>query len=328
MSAYKKLNKQDVYVTSYVAHKSYNAISQSGATNGLQTYGIDTFFAYSSSGDYYLSPFDSVTTLNSNSRNNFLAFRSINQLYYSNFIHGDDKLQSGSFDNYIQSGFSSGSRKIASEASIISIPRAHVGTNIKPGSFVMHVSGAEAFAAYSGSYIEGGTNTDADGDYMVGEYIGEPLTSELLRTGEGREYIDDGEGNLVISASDGLNFTSSIKLGDVIYPHGLVLITSESLTNLINEDLDISWKASHPIYTYNIRCKVKDYEMNFTQNPSSIKSSDGILKDNVTGSSFNPYITTVGLYNDSNELLAVAKLGQPLPKSEDTDMTFVIKLDM
>ena len=68
--------------------------------------------------------------------------------------------------------------------------------------------------------------------------------------------------------------------------------------------------------------------MNFTQNPSSIKSSDGILKDNVTGSSFNPYITTVGLYNDSNELLAVAKLGQPLPKSEDTDMTFVIKLDM
>ena len=78
---------------------------------------------------------------------------------------------------------------------------------------------------------------------------------------------------------------------------------NQNPNNLINEDLDISWKASHPIYTYNIRCKVKDYEMNFTQNPSSIKSSDGILKDNVTGSSFNPYVTTVGLYNDSNELL-------------------------
>jgi len=165
--------------------------------------------------------------------------------------------------------------------------------------------------------------------FQVGEKI-KPFSGHLTTEGSPSEYdlFDDGEGNLIISASDGLNFTSSVKLGDVIYPHGLVLITSESLTNLINEDLDISWKASHPIYTYNIRCKVKDYEMNFTQNPSSIKSSDGILKDNVTGSSFNPYVTTVGLYNDSNELLAVAKLGQPLPKSEDTDMTFVIKLDM
>ena len=328
MSAYKKLNKQDVYVTSYVAHKSYNAISQSGADNTLQTYGIDSFFAYSSSGDYYNSPFDSSTTLNGNSRNGFLTFKSINQLYYSNFISGSTKAQSGSFDNYLQSGFSTGSRKLQSEASVISIPRNNVGTHIKPGSFVMKVSGSTAYKAYSGSYLEGGTNVDSDGTYVTGSYIQEPLLEELLRTGEGREYVDDGEGNLTISASSGLNFTSSVKLGDVIYPHGLVIITSESLTNLINEDLDISWKASHPIYTYNIRCKVKDYQFNFSQNPSALKSSDGIIKDNITGSDFNPYITTVGLYNDSNELLAVAKLGQPLPKSENTDMTFVIKLDM
>jgi len=328
MSAYKKLNKQDVYVTSYVAHKSYNAISQSGDANLLQTYGVDTFFAYSSSGDYFKSPFDIITTLNGNSVNTTLAFKSINQLYYSNFISGSTLSQSGSFDNYLQSGFRTGSRKLSTEAAVISIPRNHIGTHIKPNSFILKRSGSVAFAAYSGSFFEGGDADDADGDYMVGDYIQEPLLEELLRTGDGREYIDDGEGNLVISASAGLNFTSSLKLGDVIYPHGVIVLTSESVTNLINQDLDISWKASHPIYTYNIRCKVKDYELNFSQHPSAIKNSDGVIKDNVTGSDFNPYITTVGLYNDSSELLAVAKLGQPLPKSENTDMTFVIKLDM
>jgi hypothetical protein len=40
------------------------------------------------------------------------------------------------------------------------------------------------------------------------------------------------------------------------------------------------------------------------------------------------YATTIGLYNDENELLAVAKLGKPIMMSPDTDMTFVVKYDI
>jgi hypothetical protein len=47
-----------------------------------------------------------------------------------------------------------------------------------------------------------------------------------------------------------------------------------------------------------------------------------------TASFFQPYITTVGLYNDSNELIAVGKLAQPVPKSKYMDMNFVVKLDI
>jgi len=54
----------------------------------------------------------------------------------------------------------------------------------------------------------------------------------------------------------------------------------------------------------------------------------GILKNNVTGSAFQPYITTVGLYNDANELIAVGKMGQPVPKSANTEMTIVVKIDI
>jgi len=40
-----------------------------------------------------------------------------------------------------------------------------------------------------------------------------------------------------------------------------------------------------------------------------------------------PYVTTVGLYNDDNELLMVGKLGQPVRMSDETDTTFVIRYD-
>jgi hypothetical protein len=54
----------------------------------------------------------------------------------------------------------------------------------------------------------------------------------------------------------------------------------------------------------------------------------GVLAANVTGSDFQPYITAVGLYNEANELIAVGKMSQPLPKSAQTEMTIQIKLDI
>ena len=47
----------------------------------------------------------------------------------------------------------------------------------------------------------------------------------------------------------------------------------------------------------------------------------------MTGSYFQPYFSTVGLYNEASELIAVAKMAQPVPVSDDTEMTVKIKLD-
>ena len=74
--------------------------------------------------------------------------------------------------------------------------------------------------------------------------------------------------------------------------------------------------------------RLSDYEFNFTQNPSALTGSNNSLKNEFTGSYFQPYITTVGLYNDSNELIAVAKLSKPLPKSKNTETAIQIKLDI
>jgi hypothetical protein len=40
-----------------------------------------------------------------------------------------------------------------------------------------------------------------------------------------------------------------------------------------------------------------------------------------------PYITTLGLYNSNNELLAVAKVSNPIQRTNDIAQTFVIKFD-
>jgi len=64
-----------------------------------------------------------------------------------------------------------------------------------------------------------------------------------------------------------------------------------------------------------------------SQNPTITTDTSGSLRDFATGSNFSPYATSIGLYNDANELLLVAKLGQPIPISDNTDTTFVIRYD-
>jgi hypothetical protein len=51
------------------------------------------------------------------------------------------------------------------------------------------------------------------------------------------------------------------------------------------------------------------------------------MYDFATGSFFSPYVTTVGLYDESYNLLAIGKLAKPLPTSRTTDTTILINFD-
>lgn len=119
---------------------------------------------------------------------------------------------------------------------------------------------------------------------------------------------------------------------------------------------NISFKNKYTVYEKTIKCTIKDYEYNTSTNPTLRSGSDqylyltgsewvestslpssytgsyyynpnSTLKSFATSSDFTPYVSTIGLYNDSNQLLAVAKLAQPLPLSTKTDTTFIIKFD-
>ena len=89
----------------------------------------------------------------------------------------------------------------------------------------------------------------------------------------------------------------------------------------------LSFKNKYTVYENEIICTVGENEFNMTQNPTITTDDSGSLRDFATGSIFKPYVTTVGLYNDNNELLLVGKFAQPLPMSDITDTTFVVRYD-
>ena len=73
--------------------------------------------------------------------------------------------------------------------------------------------------------------------------------------------------------------------------------------------------------------RARSSEFNYSENPSFISGSTGEVLYNSFINNPQTYITTVGLYNDTNELLAVAKLSRPLPKDFTSEALVRIKLD-
>ena len=73
--------------------------------------------------------------------------------------------------------------------------------------------------------------------------------------------------------------------------------------------------------------RIKNAEYNFSNNPSYTTGSDGLIQQSTFIGDPKVYITTVGLYSNQQELLAVAKLSKPLLKSFQREALIRVKLD-
>lgn len=118
---------------------------------------------------------------------------------------------------------------------------------------------------------------------------------------------DEGNNHFILNASiSGSALTTNPASGD---PYGFIARNSEKVT------------STH----YFVR--VKNAEYNFSNNPSYVTGSVGQLAQSTFVNDPKTYITTVGLYNDNHELLAVAKLSKPLLKSFQRESLIRVKLD-
>jgi hypothetical protein len=326
MSAYKKLNKQDAFITTYTAHKRWAVTGDQ-----FENYRID------------LIPI--VTGVYE---------ASLRQLYYptKQTVGDATEIPSHSFDYYNQTTLTyPESRNPVDKAFVLSLPRSVTGTHLNPGIGLSFVINEVQRAQYS------------EEAYYVTTYTRDPFQVNKVDV---LGIDDDGDGNLYISASNPREY-----VGDIIYPHGIISITnptySEFLQNLwgdinpltgeqvrtreeatvLRKNLVLEWESSQPIFTHNYHCKIRDFEYNYTYNPSALSGSKGTVyssdgeiystsgsinkgdrHNSITGSAFQPYITTIGLYNDANELIAVGKMAQPVPKSANTEMTIIVKIDI
>jgi len=330
MSAFKQFLSKDIKLVPFTVNKQFSFensefyADESEFHTYKQFVGIERFLGTNLSGSLFETATD-PTTGHSQSLYQRQVYDSVKGLYYSNYISsswGDPGTAiqreniSGSYNtpsyyNYLSSTLTASRHfPTASNAqlSVVSIPSKLFGEYIQPKSFKFKYQDA---------------------------------TSNIL------QVLDDGEGNLYSSASyswGGGSVVANENIGNIIYEHGMAVLTNPSLphSNLANnQNVTSSFLSATTILESEYKCAIRENEFNFSLNPSltsgsiSISSSIGtfnsageILYNYATGSWFSPYITTVGLYDDFQNLVAIGKLAQPLQTSTTTDTTIIINLDL
>lgn len=192
---------------------------------------------------------------------------------------------------------------------VISIDRARYKEKLLPGTFEIVTD--------SGSFIDNSTE----------------LTTVT--------YGDAGRVYKIVSGSISAGASDTIQRGYFLPDVGTVLLeptvitTSEGTSSNTNDEnakklfnglTSIRLNSEETVSSQYAFVRVRNSEFNYSTNPSNITSS-GDLRHNVMINAPQSYITTVGLYNDNNDLLGVAKLSQPLLKDFTKEALVRIKLD-
>ena len=102
---------------------------------------------------------------------------------------------------------------------------------------------------------------------------------------------------------------------------------SLSLFNKISLGGDFQMRRTENVSTSHYFVRANNREFNFSNNPTFITGSTGQFVQPTFETNPKVYITTVGLYDDGNELLAVAKISKPIEKSFDKEVAIKVKLD-
>jgi hypothetical protein len=121
-------------------------------------------------------------------------------------------------------------------------------------------------------------------------------------------------------------------VGSELLPNTATTPTSETynhykIFNAIKGGADFEMRRTENVSTQHFFVRATNREFNFSNNPTFTSGSDGTLREPSFETDPKTYITSVGLFNDANELLAVAKTSQPIAKSFDKEVLIKVKLD-
>lgn len=316
MSAFKQFLSTDVTVVPFVVNKSFTFEGEDSFDNN----GIIRLSAI----NYNLTSsqfFNSASSVLSSSVSLGGLYNSIKQLYYTNYISNPI---SGSpyITNYLGQTIEDDSR-----TNVYSRFYNYEQTSLFQTNSVGYTSnyGFERFFN-TGSGV--GVQVLSIPKEYFGDYIN-PNTFYFKLEG-----LNPGDFDVVTDNGNGILISGSQTVGIINYSHGTVLFTNLPFLPQIDENfqnatnLTCSFQSSRTIFETQYKCTIRPDEFNFSLNPSLISgSTDGTIYSFATSSYFSPYVTTVGFYNENQELLMVAKLAKPLPTSATTDTTILVNID-
>jgi hypothetical protein len=362
MSSFKKLSKADITNTPYAANKQWgfnytssypndsNLIYYLGKKEDFSITGLTT-----TNGQYVSSIYSSINHLFYQEYSGSLLDTGSLMFNVNTYQSASEQRPTGSYFNYninpnlVKDFPSIDTEKIA----VISINQDIFGSKILPNTFRMSSS---LF-----NIVDDGNGNLKNGAFI---HVGNIFYAQGIAVLTNQQYINVFPGSVTGSCSlyslsgtrledtiyyftscSGVSVTKSISdvaeqaCIDTRYPITKVSgpgdYSLESYSCISGEifnfssPVNITFQNEHIIQENEVRCIIRESEYNLSYNPTLVTGSysGGDLRGFATSESFSPYVTTVGLYNDDNDLLMVAKLSKPLMISPDTDMTFIVKYD-
>jgi len=234
---------------------------------------------------------------------------------YRNLVYGTETTNF-SFD---------GGTTIANDIYVINISRARYKESLQPGSLNL-------ILASGSNYIR---LTDDSNTTNLTRFIGENRVFYIISGSNGNAYTSSAAtsyygimlpdmGVIILDASGSLsNFITTPSQATSSVNNHLKLYRSIATGSASGS---FTLQSSETVSSRYFFTRVKNSDFNYTTNPSIIDDNGNILYTTLIN---NPqtFITTVGMYNDSNELLAVAKLSKPLVKDFTKEALIRVKLD-
>jgi len=213
---------------------------------------------------------------------------------------------------------------------VISIDRARYKEQLFAGSLNLKLSGSTGGLLHL---------TDDSKDNPVNTFLGSSKVLQLISGSNGTSGNLSNSGQVAGSGSYGLVFpelgtilinpsaiSESISL-DALRNSNTLDNNNKSLYTAINQGASFQLNSQETISSDYIFVRARNSEFNYSENPSFITGSTGeVIYDQFINHP-QVYATTVGMYNDSNELLAVAKLSRPLLKDFTKESLVRVKLD-
>lgn len=397
----KRIPKSDISIRPFKAYKEWSFISGSSEIAVLEAV----------EGNYASTITNIITTgsLSGSSFNKHSVFGQLRAQFY-NGTEDNPFTRTGHKTKTFTNISAAKERFLSGSAKVISIPKIYVGEGIKKGSVVLNDNNFDytddSFGnlqdyrdqliissidvqnetinftdiegtVYSASLTDGPGDFDVSAESLHIVFNGQEEEIEIIS-------FDYNSGELVAENIPFLpEAASGIKIGNVFYNQGLVVVTRDS-DNKLSDAWELSYKSTQTIYEHEYLLIVSEDEFNVSQNPTAIvevgkvqeyitgsngkiyrtttnpgvkyirKKSvleNGSILDYRFGSSYSasvsggfehydlsssvdstgsfllPFITTIGLYDDNCDLVAVAKLPQPIKSESEMPVNFIVRFD-
>lgn len=254
--------------------------------------------------------------------------------------------ESGNIRRFDEDGDLSGGTKM-NEVVFVNFARLLTKDEIKKGSFVFELGVSGTYASSSDLRVKV-YDKNALNDYRVnspaGDYAilyadstsGTNLTTDDTTQKAGLIFYQAGiaviTASVFLNDTDGGMLTASLSSSEMnaagqdvrdLFVSGAISASCDALRHRFYDlDFNNTTELNSTVYF----CRAHHNEFNYSTNPTYLSGSKMVVK-NVSSDSPVSYITTVGLYSADNELLAVAKLSEPLKKDPSNELTLRVRLD-